>query len=138
MEINLKLLTSSGKKKVKKILAEYGPPNYDSLGWSDFQKGEDYYKFQSEWNTHKVLREIFDGSGIEENDEYESGFEDLSYNEGIIYTNIANIIISLRNQIQNTEETADEAIRRLNNIWLKKWRTYFLKGQTGGLMLLEK
>jgi hypothetical protein len=26
----------------------------------------------------------------------------------------------------------------LNNIWLKKWRTYFLKGQTGGLMLLEK
>jgi hypothetical protein len=116
MEINLKLLTSSGKKKVKKILAEYGPPNYGSLGWSDFQKGEDYYKFQSEWNTHKVLRVIFDGSGIEENDEYESGFEDLSYNEGIIYTNIANIIISLRNQIQNTEETADEAIRRLNNI----------------------
>jgi len=112
MEINLKLLTSSGKKKVKKILAEYGPPNYDSLGYSDFQKGEDYYKFLDKWNTHQVLREIFNGSGAEENDDYDCGFENLSYNEGIIYTNIANIIVSLRNQIQTIEETANEANRR--------------------------
>ena len=117
MEINPKLLDSSGKKKVKKILAEYGPPNYDSLGWSDFQKGEDYYKFQSEWNTHKVLREIFDGSGIEEDDGgYESGFEGLSYSEEVIYTNIANIIIGLRNQIEDAAETAKGVSRRLDNV----------------------
>lgn len=116
MEINPKLLTASGKKKLKEILAEYGLPNYGRLGYSDFKKAEDYNKFQSEWNTHQVLREIFDESGIEENDEYELGFENLSYNEGAIYTNIANIIINLRNQIQTIEEIADEATRRLDNI----------------------
>jgi hypothetical protein len=116
MEINPKLLTSSGKKKVKKILAEYSSPNYDSLAWSDFQNGEDYYKFLDKWNTHQVLREIFNGSGAEENDDYDCGFEDLSYNEGAIYTNIAKIIISLRNQIQTIEETANEANRRLDRI----------------------
>jgi hypothetical protein len=116
MKIDPKLLTASGKKRVKKILAEYGSPNYGSLGYIDFKKAEDYYKFRSEWNTHQVLREIFDGSGIEENGEYESGFEGLSYSGGAIYTNIANIIISLRNQIQTIEETANESTRRLDNI----------------------
>jgi hypothetical protein len=116
MKIDPKLLTATGKKKVKKILAEYGPPNYISLGLSDFQKGEDYYKFLNEWNTHQVLREIFDGSGIEENEEYDFGFENLSYSEEIIYTNIANIIISLRNQIEDAAETANGVSRRLDNV----------------------
>jgi hypothetical protein len=117
MEINPKLLTATGKKKLKKILSECGPPDYSGLAWSDFQKGEDYYKFKSEWNTHKVLREFFDGSGIEENDEHEFGFEDLSYNEGAIYTNIANIIISLRDQIEDAAETARGVSRRLDGDW---------------------
>ena len=116
MKINPKLLTASGKKKLKEILAEYGLPNYGRLGYSDFKKEEDYYKFQSEWGTHQVLREIFDGSFVEENEEYDFGFGDLDYNEGAIYTNIANIIISLRNQIQVIEETANESTRRLDNI----------------------
>jgi hypothetical protein len=116
MEIDPKLLSASGKKKVKKILSECGPPNYGSLGWSDFQNGEDYYKFLDKWNTHQVLREFFDGSGIEENDEYDSGFDNLSYNDGIIYTNIAKIITGLRGQIQTIEEAANEANRRLDRI----------------------
>ena len=117
MKTNPKLLTASGKKKLKKILAEYGPPNYSSLGcWSDFQNSEDYYKFQSEWNTHQVLREIFDGSGIEENDEYEGGFRGLTYTEVGIYRNIANIIISLRNQIEDAADTAKGVSRRLDEI----------------------
>jgi hypothetical protein len=125
MEIDPKLLTSSGKKKVKKILSECGPPDYSGLAWSDFQKGEDYYKFLDKdyykfldkWNTHKVLREFFDGSGIEENDEYECGFDNLSYNEVTIYTNIAKIIISLRNQIEDAAETAGRVSRRLDGDW---------------------
>jgi hypothetical protein len=114
MEIDPKLLTATGKKKLKKILSEYGPPDYSGLAWSDFQKGEDYYKFLDEWNTHQVLREIFDGSGINEDDEYDSGFEGLSYNEEAIYTNIAKIIISLRNQIEDAAETARGVSRRLD------------------------
>jgi hypothetical protein len=116
MEIDPKLLTATGKKKLKKILSECGPPDYSGLAWSDFQKGEDYYKFRDKWNTHKVLREIFNGSGVEENDEYNCGF-DLSYNDGIIYTNIANIIISLRNQIEDAAETARGVSRRLDGGW---------------------
>jgi hypothetical protein len=116
MEINLKVLTATGKKKLKKILSEYGPPNYGSLQWSDFQNGEDYYKFLDKWNTHQVLREIFDGSGINEDDEYDCAFEGLNYTEEIIYTNIAKIIISLRNQIEDAAETANEANRRLDRI----------------------
>jgi hypothetical protein len=116
MEIDPKSLTASGQKKVKKILAEYYPPNYGSLGYSDFKKAEDYYKFHSEWNTHQVLREIFDMSGIEENDEYEGGFEGLSYTEARIYRNIANIIINLRSQIECADETANEVRRRLDCI----------------------
>ncbi len=116
MEIDPKLLTASGKKKLKKILSEHGPPNYDGLGFCDFQNGEDYYKFLGKWNTHQVLREIFNGSGAEENDDYDCGFE-LSYNDGIIYTNIANIIISLRNQIEDAVETANGVSRRLDGDW---------------------
>lgn len=119
MKINPKLLTASGKKKLRKILAEHGPPNYGNLGWSDFQKPEDYHKFQPEWNTHQVLREIFDGSDIVENSTdvfSETDWEGLSRSQKVIYTNMANIIISLRNQIQTIEETADEATRRLDNI----------------------
>jgi hypothetical protein len=116
MEINTALLSASGKKKVKKILSECGPPNYGSLGWSDFQNGEDYYKFLDKWNTHQVLREIFDGSGINEDDEYDSGFEGLSYNEEVIYTNIAKIIISLRSQIEDAAETARGVSRRLDEV----------------------
>jgi hypothetical protein len=116
MKINPKLLTASGKKKLKEILAEYGLPNYGRLGYSDFKKEEDYYKFQSEWGTHQVLREIFDGSFVEENEEYDFGFGDLDYNEGAIYTNIANIIISLRNQIEDAAETANGVSRRLDRV----------------------
>ena len=116
MEINPKLLTASGKKKLKKILIECNPPNYSSLGWSDFENSEDYYKFQSEWNTHRVLREIFDGSGIEESHEYEGEFEGLTYTEVEIYKNIANIIIGLRNQIEDAAETANGVSRRLDRV----------------------
>jgi hypothetical protein len=113
MEIDPKLLTATGKKKLKKILSEYGLPDYSGLAWSDFQKGEDYYKFLDKWNTHMVLREIFNGLGIE----YDSGFEGLSYNEEVIYTNIAKIIISLRNQIEDAAETARGVSRRLDGDW---------------------
>jgi hypothetical protein len=116
MEIDPKLLTATGKKKLKKILSECGPPDYSGLARSDFQKGEDYYKFLSEWHTHMVLREIFDGSGVEENEDYDCGF-DLSYNDGIIYTNIAKIIISLRNQIEDAAQTAERVSRRLDGDW---------------------
>jgi hypothetical protein len=114
MEIDPALLSASGKKKVKKIISEFGPPDYSGLAWSDFQKGEDYYKFLDKWNTHQVLREIFNGSGAEENDDYDCGFEDLSCNEVTIYTNIAKIIIGLRNQIEDAAETARWVSRRLD------------------------
>jgi hypothetical protein len=117
MEIDPKLLTATGKKKLKKILSECGPPDYSGLAWSDFQNREDYYKFLDKWNTHQVLREIFNGSGAEENDDYDCGFEDLSYNKGAIYTNIAKIIISLRNQIEDAAETARGVSRRLDGDW---------------------
>ena len=117
MEIDPKLLTASGKKKLKKILTEWGPPNYSSLGcWSDFKKSEDYYKFQSEWNTHQVIREIFDGSGIEESVEEGLGWHPLTPREEAIYKNIANIIISLRNQIEDAAETAKGVSRRLDEV----------------------
>jgi hypothetical protein len=117
MEINIALLSATGKKKLKKILSEHGPPDYSGLAWSDFQNGEDYYKFLDKWNTHQVLREIFNGSGAEENDDYDCGFGDLSYNEEVIYTNIAKIIISLRNQIEDAVETANGVSRRLDGDW---------------------
>lgn len=116
MKIDPKLLTASGKKKLKKILAEHGPPNYGSLGWSDFQKSEDYYKFRSGWNTHQVLREIFDESGIEESVEEGLGWHPLTPREEAIYKNIANIVISLRNQIEDVVETSYAVTRRLDRI----------------------
>ena len=116
MEINPKSLTASGKKKLKKILAENGPPNYSSLGWSDFQNSEDYYKFPSEWNTHQVLREIFDGSGIEESVEEGLCWHPLTPREEAIYKNIANIIIGLRNQVEDAAETAEGVSRRLDRV----------------------
>jgi len=113
MEIDPKLLTATGKKKLKKILSEHGPPNYDGLGFCDFQNREDYYKFRDKWNTRQVLREIFNGLGIE----YDSGFGGLSYHEEVIYTNIAKIIISLRNQIEDAAQTAERVSRRFDGDW---------------------
>jgi hypothetical protein len=117
MEIDPKLLTATGKKKLKKIISECGPLDYSGLAWSDFQNGEDYYKFRDKWNTHQVLREIFDGSGVEENEDYDCGFDNLSYNEVTIYTNIAKIIIGLRNQIEDAAQTAGRVSRRLDGDW---------------------
>ena len=116
MEINPKLLNPSGKRKLKKLLSEFGTPNYGCLSWADFVKPEDYYSFLSSWNTHLVLREIFKESGVEEDDEYDGGWSGLSYTERAIYENIANILIELRYKVDSVESAVSNVAERLDHI----------------------
>jgi hypothetical protein len=116
MEINPKLLTASGKTKLKNLSPEFGALDYGCLSRLDFKKIEDYYDHLKNWDTHRVLREIFNGSGVEGGDECGGCWDGLSCSERAIYRNIANIIIELRQKVDDAANDADEVARRLDRI----------------------
>lgn len=116
MEIDPKLLKASGKTKLKKLSSESGTLDYGCLSWLDFKKSEDYYNHLNNWNTHQVLREIFNGSEVTEDDECEGCWDGLSCSERAIYRNIANIIIELRQKVDNAANDASEVAKRLDRI----------------------
>lgn len=115
MEINPKLLTASGRKKLKKIESQPWSHDYESLRWDDFKAYSDFNKFRERWEIHKVLREIYEGSGVEENEDYDGGF-DATPQESAIYGNIAKIIVGLRQEISQAQEEGAEANRRLDSL----------------------
>jgi len=116
VEIDPKLLKPSGKTKLKKLSPEFGPLDYGCLSWLDFKKPEDYYDHLKNWNTHQVLREIFNGSEVTEDGECEGCWDGLSCSERAIYKNIANIIIELRQKVDDAANDASEVATRLNRI----------------------
>lgn len=108
MEIDPKLLKSSGKTKLKKLSSEFGPLDYGCLSRYDFKKPEDYYNHLKNWDIHQVLGEIFNGSEVTE--------DDLSCSERAIYRNIANIIIELRQKVDDAANDASAVAQRLDRI----------------------
>jgi hypothetical protein len=115
-KLTLSQLKVSGVKILKSILSGQKPYNYNKLSWSYFKNGSNYIKFKDKLNIHDILAEIFQGSAIVEDKEYDMGWENLTDKEKIIYKNFAYIILRLRTDIEQLDEEVSSLRERLDDI----------------------
>lgn len=115
-KLTLSQLKNPGVKLLKSLIAGPKPYDYSKLTYCHFKNTADYYSFRSSLLFHNTLAEIFLGSDIQEDEEYDMGWKCLTYREEIVYGNFANIILSLRQDITNLEEEVHNLSRRLDNI----------------------
>jgi len=115
-KLTLSQLKDPGVKVLKSLIAGPKPYNYSKLTYNHFKNSADYYSFRSSLLFHNTLAEIFLGSDIQEDEEYDMGWKGLTHREKIIYSNFADIISLLRWNITNLEEEVHNLSRRLDNI----------------------
>jgi hypothetical protein len=122
VNLELKALSPSGKKKAKKLMLDpVEIRNYGVFNWADFKSSEDFYRFKVEWDTHQVMREILSGLNTEEvtpNPTSDAGINwtNLSVSQEKVFINLARIILDLRQKVENAEEAAREVSRRLDRV----------------------
>ena len=115
-KLTLSQLKASGVKLLKSILSGERPYNYNKLSWADFKNGSDCDKFKYKLNIHCILAEIFQGSGIVEDKEYDMGWENLTTEEETIYRNFAFIVLRLRSDIAQLDEEVRMLRERLDSV----------------------
>jgi hypothetical protein len=122
VNLELKALSPSGKKKAKKLMLDpVEIRNYGVFNWADFKSSEDFYRFKVEWDTHQVMREILSGLNTEEvtpNPTSDAGINwtNLSESQEKVFKNLACIVLGLRQKVENAEEAAREVSRRLDRV----------------------
>lgn len=115
MYVNPNTLTVTGRKKLKEIESQYGPEDYSPLNYTDFVSMDDYRRFSENWEVHQVLRKMFHDTGVEEDTDYDEGW-DLCPKEAGIYKNIAKMFIGLRERLNSVETEAALAHERMDRI----------------------
>lgn len=115
-KLTLSQLKTSGVKLIKSLLSGPRPYAYNRLNWSDFKDLSNFSEFRFNLNIHDILAEIFLGSEITEDKEYDMGWENLTDKEKIIYKNFAYIILRLRTDIEQLDEEVRSLRKRLDDI----------------------